>query len=245
MQVFRVRGDGVWLLVVNGRWKPRSAHGGQCELVVAMNALNKSGFLERTAAASGILGRRGFVVLAAGILQAGGILSARGEDLAASDKAAAFMAETGGKLVGVINGQAQAADKRSALAQIVDDRFDVGGIARFSLGRFWHTATTEQQTLFLTEFRQAVVTNIVAKLGEAPGTSFDRGCGPATRRCGGDCHRPAAAESCGCQFFTGLSAGPPTIRKSSTGSSKAPHFASRNEATTFRICHITAEASRR
>lgn len=134
-----------------------------------MNALNKSGFLERTAAASGILGRRGFVVLAAGILQAGGILSARGEDLAASDKAAAFMAETGGKLVGVINGQAQAADKRSALAQIVDDRFDVGGIARFSLGRFWHTATTEQQTLFLTEFRQAVVTNIVAKLGEAPG----------------------------------------------------------------------------
>ena len=54
------------------------------------------------------------------------------------------------------------------LAGIIDADVDVDGVARFCLGRFWRTATPAQQQQYLKLFRDMLVANISAKLGEYP-----------------------------------------------------------------------------
>ena len=49
------------------------------------------------------------------------------------------------------------------------------GVARFCLGRFWRQASPPQQQRFVMLFHQALVSNIVAKLGEYRGVKFTVG----------------------------------------------------------------------
>jgi len=51
----------------------------------------------------------------------------------------------------------------------------VDGVARFCLGRFWRSATPEQQKHFTELFHQVLVTNITSKLGEYRGVHFNMG----------------------------------------------------------------------
>ena len=92
-----------------------------------------------------------------------------------SEKAAVFVKATGEKLVGVINGPGSDAEKRAALARIIDQTVDVDGIARFCLGRFWRKATPEQQKTYLELFHSVLMMNIAAKLGQYQGVSFAMG----------------------------------------------------------------------
>jgi len=92
-----------------------------------------------------------------------------------TDKAIAFVKSTGDRLVAIVNGPGSAASKRSAMTQILDTDVDVDGIGRFCLGRFWRTATPEQQKQYLTLFHEVLVTNITAKLGEYQGVTFTMG----------------------------------------------------------------------
>ena len=92
-----------------------------------------------------------------------------------TDKAASFVKTTGDKLVAVVNGSGSASAKRAAMTQIINADVDVDGIGRFCLGRYWRLATPEQQKQYLTLFREVLVTNITAKLGEYQGVKFTMG----------------------------------------------------------------------
>jgi phospholipid transport system substrate-binding protein len=72
----------------------------------------------------------------------------------------------------VVNGAQAAAEKRRALAQIIDGSVDVDGIARFCLGRFWRVASPDQQKRFVVEFHDVLVTNISSKLGDYRGVKL-------------------------------------------------------------------------
>lgn len=87
-------------------------------------------------------------------------------------KATAFVRTTGDKLVAVVNGPGTPQSKREELTRIIDSAVDVDGVARFCLGRFWRTATPQQQKRYVALFHQVLVTNITGKLGEYQGVKF-------------------------------------------------------------------------
>jgi phospholipid transport system substrate-binding protein len=92
-----------------------------------------------------------------------------------TDKATAFVKSTGDKLVAVVNGPGAASAKRAQMSQIINTDVDVDGIGRFCLGRYWRTATPEQQKQYLVLFHEVLVTNITSKLGEYQGVTFTIG----------------------------------------------------------------------
>lgn len=108
----------------------------------------------------------------------GGLLIAAGSLLAprawaqAVQKATAFIQQTGNQLVAIVNGTQSAAQKRQAIAQILETAVDVDGIARFCLGRFWRTASPDQQQRYVAAFHEVLVTNISSKLGEYQGVKL-------------------------------------------------------------------------
>ena len=87
-------------------------------------------------------------------------------------KATAFIQQTGNQLVAIVNGTQSAAQKRQAIAQILETAVDVDGIARFCLGRFWRTASPDQQQRYVAAFHEVLVTNISSKLGEYQGVKL-------------------------------------------------------------------------
>lgn len=90
----------------------------------------------------------------------------------AVEKASAFVQQTGNQLVAIVNGSQTAAQKRQAITQILEGAVDVDGIARFCLGRFWRTASADQQKRFVVAFHEVLVTNISSKLGEYKGVKL-------------------------------------------------------------------------
>ena len=59
--------------------------------------------------------------------------------------------------------------------QIIDSAVDVDGVARFCLGRFWRSASAEQQRSYIQLFHQTLVNNITSKLGEYRGVRYTIG----------------------------------------------------------------------
>jgi phospholipid transport system substrate-binding protein len=92
-----------------------------------------------------------------------------------ADKAAAFVKTTGDKLVSVVNGPGAAAEKRTAMSQIINSAVDVDGVGQFCLGRYWRQASAQQQKEYLQLFHEVLVTNITSKLGEYKGVNFVMG----------------------------------------------------------------------
>ena len=117
--------------------------------------------------------RRQFLSVGAGLMFFCGLASTMGAQ--AASRATAFVKDFGDKLVAVINGPGSAQDKRRIITQIIDSAVDVDGVARFCLGRFWRQASPPQQQRFVMLFHQALVSNIVAKLGEYRGVKFTVG----------------------------------------------------------------------
>jgi len=110
--------------------------------------------------------------LTAGLMIAGGALPSSRAQAQAVEKATAFVQQTGDRLVGIVNGAQAAAQKRQAITQILEGAVDVDGIARFCLGRFWRTASADQQKRFVAAFHEVLVTNISSKLGEYKGVKL-------------------------------------------------------------------------
>jgi phospholipid transport system substrate-binding protein len=104
------------------------------------------------------------------VLLAGGSVRAQG-----TDKASAFVKATGDKLVAVVNGPGSADAKRAEMTRILNSAVDVDGIARFCLGRFWRTATPDEQQAYVRLFHEVLVTNVTGKLGEYQGVTFTIG----------------------------------------------------------------------
>jgi len=89
--------------------------------------------------------------------------------------AAGLVKSVGDRLVAVVNGPEAERDKRAALTPIVDASVDVEGVARFCLGRFWRTASPDEQRQYVETFHAMLVNNIAGKLGEYQGVRFTVG----------------------------------------------------------------------
>lgn len=105
---------------------------------------------------------------------AGGLSPARAQG---ADGATAFVDQTGKALVAAVNGAGSEVEKKRALQIIIDRNVDVTDIARFCLGRFWRTATPQQQQDYTVLFHQVLVNNITGKVGDYKGVSFSLGRG--------------------------------------------------------------------
>ena len=90
-------------------------------------------------------------------------------------QASAFIKSIGDQLVGVVNGPESQQEKRTKLTAIIDSGVDVDGVARFCLGRFWRTASADQQHRYMELFHQVLVNNITAKIGDYSGVRFEMG----------------------------------------------------------------------
>jgi phospholipid transport system substrate-binding protein len=90
----------------------------------------------------------------------------------ATDQAMAFVTKSGNDLIGVVNGPGSTAAKGAAMQAIIDRTVDVTSVGRFCLGRFWRTATPEQQKDYLDLFHHSLVLNITSKVGEYQGVTI-------------------------------------------------------------------------
>ena len=86
--------------------------------------------------------------------------------------ASALVKSAGERLVAVINAPGTIQDKQPRLVQIIESAVDVDGVAKFCLGRFWRSATPDQQKQYTTLFHTVLVNNITSKLGEYQGATF-------------------------------------------------------------------------
>jgi phospholipid transport system substrate-binding protein len=91
------------------------------------------------------------------------------------DQATAFIEQTGKDIAAVVNGSGSTADKQKKLQTIIDRTVDVNEVARFCLGRFWRTASNEQQKEYLDLFHRVLMINITGKLGEYQGVTISIG----------------------------------------------------------------------
>ncbi len=91
------------------------------------------------------------------------------------DEAIAFVENACNRLVAVVNSGASPKEKRARLQVVLFSVLDVEDIARFCLGRFWHLATPDQQKQYTGLFRDLLVTEIAAHLGEYKGVRVTMG----------------------------------------------------------------------
>jgi phospholipid transport system substrate-binding protein len=110
--------------------------------------------------------------LTAGLIMASSAFLTSRAQAQAVAKATAFVQQTGDQLVSIVNGALSPAQKRQAIRQILEGTVDVDGVAQFCLGRFWRTASPDQQKRFVAAFHEVLVTNISSKLGDYKGVKL-------------------------------------------------------------------------
>ena len=93
----------------------------------------------------------------------------------ASDAARDMIVRLGRQLTDVANGAGSLEERRAAFERLIDGAADVEAIARFCLGRFWRTATPEQQLEYAGLFRTVLLRNITGKAGEYKGVAMEVG----------------------------------------------------------------------
>ena len=79
------------------------------------------------------------------------------------------------KLTAVVNGPGSTAEKKTQVLPLLSQDVDVDAIGRFCLGRFWRTATLEQQQRYLGLFHQVLVNSITGHLGDYKGVAISVG----------------------------------------------------------------------
>lgn len=90
----------------------------------------------------------------------------------ASAQARSFVTMFGNKLVGVVNSDLPLEKKKQAILPLLEQYVDVDAIGRYCLGRYWRTATPEQQTRYIKLFHQVLVNAITDKIGDYRGVTF-------------------------------------------------------------------------
>jgi phospholipid transport system substrate-binding protein len=83
--------------------------------------------------------------------------------------AASFIQQAGNELAAQLNAPGTVAAKRPAIVALMERVVDMDGVGRFVLGRYWRTATPEQQEQYLQVFRQALTNAVVVRLGDYSG----------------------------------------------------------------------------
>lgn len=91
-------------------------------------------------------------------------------------RAASFIQTTGQELVAAINDQTRdLAARRQQVAAVLRRAVDVEGVGRFILGRWWRTASPQEQQEYLTLFEETLIRNLSARFGEYQGVRFALG----------------------------------------------------------------------
>lgn len=84
----------------------------------------------------------------------------------------AFISSLGARAIEVLGPSVPAAQRQARFRDLFRNDFDVPGIGQFVLGRYWRTATPQQQEEFLRLFQEYVVQAYSARLGEYGGAPF-------------------------------------------------------------------------
>ena len=100
-----------------------------------------------------------------------GLLTAAPGDARAQD-ARAFIASLGNQAIQVLGPSVSPAQRAARFRELFREDFDVPGIGQFVLGRYWRTATPEQQQAFLRLFQEYIVQAYSSRLGEYGGEPF-------------------------------------------------------------------------
>ena len=96
-------------------------------------------------------------------------------DAIAPEQASQFITQSGDQLVALINKGGDTPARRVALQAIVDRVVDIDGVGKFCLGRFWRTATPQQQQDYLNVFHAVMMRSLTANLGDYQGVTFTVG----------------------------------------------------------------------
>jgi phospholipid transport system substrate-binding protein len=94
---------------------------------------------------------------------------------AATAGATQFVQQTAAQIVGIINGPGNEAEKQRQIAPIVDQTVDVNGVGRFCLGRFWRTASPQEQQEYLQLFHSVLLNSVTGRLGDYHGVAVTVG----------------------------------------------------------------------
>jgi len=113
--------------------------------------------------------RRSFLT-AALVLIAGAFIPAIPATAAADP--AALISNLGHRALEVLGKNATQAQRVERFRELLREDFDVPGIARFVLGRYWNTATDEQRAEFLKLFEEYVALAYSTRLAEYTGETF-------------------------------------------------------------------------
>ncbi|HEY2539185.1 MAG TPA: ABC transporter substrate-binding protein [Stellaceae bacterium] len=87
-------------------------------------------------------------------------------------KATAFMTGLWNQALELLNKKAPSAERQARFRELFHKDFDTPGIARFVLGRYWRTASPEEQKEFLKLFDEYVVYVYTARLSDFEGEQF-------------------------------------------------------------------------
>ena len=115
------------------------------------------------------LRRRSVPLLAAAAML--GLAAFSPRDAAAQD-ARAVVSQLGTQAIQALAPGVPLAQRLAKFRELFRSDFDVPGIGQFVLGRYWRSATPQQQEEFLRLFQEYVVQAYVARLGEYGGEPF-------------------------------------------------------------------------
>lgn len=108
--------------------------------------------------------RRAFLLLCCGSLLS--LVTRPSLAQSPSDRATAFVRTTGDRILSAMQGAGSVEERRKVVGPIIDQAIDVDGLAKFCLGRYWRTATPDQQQRYTKLFHEVLIGNITSKLGE-------------------------------------------------------------------------------
>jgi phospholipid transport system substrate-binding protein len=100
-----------------------------------------------------------------------GLLTVSPNQATAQD-ARGFIAALGNEAIQVLGPRVSQQQRIARFRQLFQRDFDVPGIGQFVLGRYWRTATPEEQQEFLRLFQEYIVQSYAAQLGEYGGEPF-------------------------------------------------------------------------
>jgi phospholipid transport system substrate-binding protein len=92
--------------------------------------------------------------------------------VAAAADPAAMISSLGSRALEVLGKNATPAQRVSRFRELLRKDFDVPGIARFVLGRYWKVATPEQQAEFVRLFEDYIALAYSTRLAEYTGETF-------------------------------------------------------------------------
>jgi phospholipid transport system substrate-binding protein len=99
-------------------------------------------------------------------------LAAFGGGASAAPDAQAFVNNLGSQAIRVLGPSVPASERLAQFRQLFRNDFDVPGIGQFVLGRYWRTASPQEQQDFLGLFQEYIVEAYSARLGSYGGEPF-------------------------------------------------------------------------